>query len=433
MGTALQKAISLILSSDAELLNILKVTAQMSLKSSLLALLLGVPLGICLGNSKFPGRGLLIILNRTLMGMPPVVCGLLFYILFSGVGPLRHMKLLFTVKIMILAQVALITPIVVGAMETYVAGVSPAIRETTRGLGLGRVPVLYHLFLSAGVFQIYCRGRGSVHGGRCHCLENECDDHSHYAVHQSGKFLSGHCPGHDSAGGFPAGECCDISAAKEAQSMIIPAFSKTYGQKKVLDFPGMELQPGNIYAILGANGSGKSTFSKILADVLPADRKIRLEPSIGYLPQKPYAFRMSVRKNILLGGRDIQKAESLAKALSLTELEHKRADRLSGGETARMAMARLMMGTYDVVILDEPTAAMDMETTAAAETLIQSYVRQTNCILILVTHSLQQARRIADEAMFFQKGEVLEYGPAESLLYSPTRVELKRFLEFYGN
>lgn len=70
MGTALQKAISLILSSDAELLNILKVTAQMSLKSSLLALLLGVPLGICLGNSKFPGRGLLIILNRTLMGMP---------------------------------------------------------------------------------------------------------------------------------------------------------------------------------------------------------------------------------------------------------------------------------------------------------------------------------------------------------------------------
>ena len=125
MGTALQKAISLILSSDAELLNILKVTAQMSLKSSLLALLLGVPLGICLGNSKFPGRGLLIILNRTLMGMPPVVCGLLFYILFSGVGPLRHMKLL-------------ITPIVVGAMETYVAGVSPAIRETAKGLGLGR-------------------------------------------------------------------------------------------------------------------------------------------------------------------------------------------------------------------------------------------------------------------------------------------------------
>ena len=130
MGIALQKAISLIVSADAELLNILRVTAQMSLKSSLIALLLGVPLGIWLGDNRFPGRGVLLVLNRTLMGMPPVVCGLLFYMLFSGVGPFRHLKLLFTVKIMILAQVFLITPIV--------AGISPAIRETARGLGLKR-------------------------------------------------------------------------------------------------------------------------------------------------------------------------------------------------------------------------------------------------------------------------------------------------------
>lgn len=138
MGTALQKAIALILSADAELLNILSVTARMSLQSSLIALTLGVPLGIWLGDCRFPGRGVLLVLNRTLMGMPPVVCGLLFYMLFSGVGPLRHMKLLFTVKIMVLAQVALITPIVIGNMETYVAGIAHAIRETAKGLGLGR-------------------------------------------------------------------------------------------------------------------------------------------------------------------------------------------------------------------------------------------------------------------------------------------------------
>lgn len=139
MGTALQKAIALILSADAELLNILSVTARMSLQSSLIALLLGVPLGIWLGDSRFPGRGILLVINRTLMGMPPVVCGLLFYMLFSGVGPLRHMKLLFTVKIMVLAQVALITPIVVGTMETYVSGIAPAVRETAKGLGLGQL------------------------------------------------------------------------------------------------------------------------------------------------------------------------------------------------------------------------------------------------------------------------------------------------------
>lgn len=139
MGIALQKAIALILSADTELLNILSVTARMSLQSSLIALILGVPIGIWLGDSKFPGRGILLVLNRTLMGMPPVVCGLLFYILFSGVGPLRHMKLLFSVKIMVLAQVTLITPIVIGNMETYVAGIAPAVQETATGLGLGRL------------------------------------------------------------------------------------------------------------------------------------------------------------------------------------------------------------------------------------------------------------------------------------------------------
>ena len=113
MQTAIAKAIALILAKDAELLNILGVTAEMSLQSSVIALLLGVPIGIWLGSCKFPGRSVLLVANRTLQGMPPVVCGLVFYMLFSGVGPFGQLKLLFTVKIMIMAQVVLITPIVV--------------------------------------------------------------------------------------------------------------------------------------------------------------------------------------------------------------------------------------------------------------------------------------------------------------------------------
>ncbi len=137
MKSAWTKAIALILSGDAELLHILGVTAEMSLQSSLFALLLGVPLGIWLGACRFRGRGALLVVNRTLMGMPPVVCGLLFYMLFSGVGPFRRLRLLFTVKIMVMAQVVLITPIVIGTMETYVSGIAPTIRETARGLRLG--------------------------------------------------------------------------------------------------------------------------------------------------------------------------------------------------------------------------------------------------------------------------------------------------------
>ena len=136
MKTSVIKAIQLIFAADAELLDILGVTAEMSIQSSILALLIGLPIGIWLGACKFPGRNVLLVVNRTLMGMPPVVCGLLFYMLFSGVGPFRHLKLLFTVEIMIMAQVVLITPIVVGTMETYVSGIAPAVRETAKGLGL---------------------------------------------------------------------------------------------------------------------------------------------------------------------------------------------------------------------------------------------------------------------------------------------------------
>ena len=78
MGTAIEKAWALILSGDAELLNILGTTAKVCLTSSILALIIGVPIGILYGAERFPGRRVLLVLNRTLIGMPPVVCGLLF-------------------------------------------------------------------------------------------------------------------------------------------------------------------------------------------------------------------------------------------------------------------------------------------------------------------------------------------------------------------
>lgn len=154
MQTALEKALQLILSRDLELCNILSVTARMSLSSSIIALLIGVPLGILLGACRFRGRSIFLVLNRTLMGMPPVVCGLLFYMLFSGVGPLRHWKLLFTVDVMIFAQVVLITPIVIGNMETYVETIAPAIRETTHGLGLGTLKT-FLLLTNECTYQIF--------------------------------------------------------------------------------------------------------------------------------------------------------------------------------------------------------------------------------------------------------------------------------------
>lgn len=216
--------------------------------------------------------------------------------------------------------------------------------------------------------------------------------------------------------------------------MKISPFSKTYEGRCVLDFPGIELQPGRIYAIIGANGSGKSTFAKILAGVLRPDKRDRLFSggSIGYMPQKDYAFRMSAKANLLLNGNDMARANALMDAVQIRHLANKRADRLSGGETARMALARLMMKQYDLVILDEPTAAMDMEASLLAEKIIVEYVKETGCAMVLVTHSLQQARRIAGEVLYFHEGKLLEVGTAQQMLTSPEKDETKRFLEFYG-
>ena len=137
MKTALSQAIKLIFSGSELLRDIIGVTLRMSISSSLVALLLGVPLGVLLAMTSFRGKRAIIVVNRTLMGLPPVVCGLICYMLFSGVGPLRHLKLLYTVRAMVIAQVILITPIIIGNTETFLTGLTADIKETAKGLGLG--------------------------------------------------------------------------------------------------------------------------------------------------------------------------------------------------------------------------------------------------------------------------------------------------------
>ena len=151
---AFKTAWELILSGDRELINILIVTARTCLTSSLISLIIGVPLGIWLGTSRFRGRHIFIVLARSLMGMPPVVCGLIMYILFSGVGPFGKMKLLFTVTIMIIAQVVLITPLVIANLETYVSPIAEQVYETAKGLGLARWK-MYMLLYNECIYSIF--------------------------------------------------------------------------------------------------------------------------------------------------------------------------------------------------------------------------------------------------------------------------------------
>ncbi len=216
--------------------------------------------------------------------------------------------------------------------------------------------------------------------------------------------------------------------------MKTTAFTKTYSKRVVLDLPELELPEGKITAVIGPNGSGKSTFAKILAGIERADdrRAIFSGVTVGYLPQKSFPFRMSTEKNILQNGNDPARAAALMKALGIEALAGQSAKKLSGGETARMALCRILMGRYDLLILDEPTAAMDMESTLAAEKLIRAVCDGQGCALLLITHSLSQARRLADRVIVLHRGELVEQGPCGRVLNEPEQEQTRRFLDFYG-
>lgn len=131
-----KQALGLILSGDRELWVIIRTTLVMSFFSTIISSLIGIPLGVALGRAKFRGKGIIIRITNTLMGLPPVVAGLVVFMLFRSVGPLGSFRIMFTVEIMVVAQVLLITPLMTG-MTASAAGVrAGALVETARGIGL---------------------------------------------------------------------------------------------------------------------------------------------------------------------------------------------------------------------------------------------------------------------------------------------------------
>jgi ABC-type multidrug transport system, ATPase component len=215
--------------------------------------------------------------------------------------------------------------------------------------------------------------------------------------------------------------------------MKLNELSKAYGGRMVLHMPEFELLPGLIYAAVGSNGSGKSTLAKLLVGVVKADGGVPpfadKKPVIGYLPQKCYAFRLSLRKNLCLAGEDGPHADALLSALGLDALSGAKAKKLSGGETQKLCLARVLMRDTSLLILDEPTAALDVESTLAAEQLIDEYRQKTGAAVVLITHSPAQAARLADEVLFFYKGELTERGA--DILQNPRSTELKGYLNFW--
>ncbi|ADK15078.1 ATP-binding cassette domain-containing protein [Clostridium ljungdahlii] len=219
---------------------------------------------------------------------------------------------------------------------------------------------------------------------------------------------------------------------------------KQYGNRVVLNIDKFNFKQAGIYIILGLNGSGKSTFLECIAGVNRVNSgSIKYDDEdfedtkdkISMLLQKPYIFNTSVKENIIKGllfkekrwEELLQKYGSYIKDFDMEKLMDKNAKTLSGGEKAKTALLRVAMLETKITLLDEPTASMDLESTLVAEKLIKNMCFNDRTV-IMITHDLYQAKRIADYVLYMDKGKIIEYGDKVQFFTNPSNEKLKMWL-----
>ena len=164
----LLEALTTVFTPGSELSQITLVTLKMAFFSTSISMLIGVPLGVLIGYSDFRGKRIVLHILNTLMGLPPVLAGLIVFFILSRSGPLGSFRLLYTVQAMVTAQVILITPIVTGLAATAVTQVVPKLHETAQGIGLSRGRELLYLLnecrsqLFSFIFVAFGRSIGEV-------------------------------------------------------------------------------------------------------------------------------------------------------------------------------------------------------------------------------------------------------------------------------
>lgn len=230
-----------------------------------------------------------------------------------------------------------------------------------------------------------------------------------------------------------------------------------YGSAHALRGVTLGIPDRNVTALIGPSGCGKSTFLRALNrmhDLTPGARvsgSIRLDGTevtrlspevlrcrVGMVFQRPNPFPVSIAANVAFGPSlfGVQGAEmdrivesSLRKAALWEEVRHRlRADArgLSGGQQQRLCIARALAMEPEVLLMDEPCSALDPASTQAVEELIRSLTGEI--AIAIVTHSMSQARRVADRVAFFHAGRLVEEGSTSRVLDEPCAPETAAFL-----
>ena len=232
----------------------------------------------------------------------------------------------------------------------------------------------------------------------------------------------------------------------------------SYGDKKIIKDLSMNIKKNKITAIIGPSGCGKSTLITTLNKILEENKgeysgtvefknedikyisKEELRRNIGMLFQKPSPFPMSIYKNLTyaplyygVNNKDELKnivEETLKKVKLYDEVKddlHMSATKLSGGQQQRLCIARALTVKPEVLVLDEPCSALDIKNTKSIEDMLLDLSKEYT--IVIVTHNLSQAKRIADYTAFLMDGELIEYEKTEELFENPKDGRAREYIE----
>ena len=217
--------------------------------------------------------------------------------------------------------------------------------------------------------------------------------------------------------------------------------SKAYGPREVLYVDSLEIQRGEVFGIVGPSGAGKSTLLRLLDFLEPptsgqlhftncyssngSRAPLDVRRRVTTVFQRPVLLNTSVYGNVayglrIRGDKEVQhKVKGVLEQVGLADLIRDRARFLSGGEAQRVALARAMVIEPEVLLLDEPTANLDPYNVGLIEDIVANLNRERGTTIVLVTHNVFQAKRLAHRAALLLEGKVVEVAPVQEFFEAP--------------
>ena len=258
----------------------------------------------------------------------------------------------------------------------------------------------------------------------------------------------------------PTGDLSSSAPRAGAAKISARKLSFFYGDHQALVDNDLDLAEGKVTAIIGPSGCGKSTHLRVYNRIfelyrdqravgevmldgqnilLPSVDLIELRRKVGMIFQKPTPFPVTVFDNVAYGLRlhysmsRSELFERVERALRLAALWdevkdklHQQGTALSGGQQQRLCIARAIAVEPEVLLMDEPTSAIDPVATAKIEELVQSL--RGRFTIGIVTHNMQQAARVSDFTAFFFQGHIVEFGPTNTIFTNPKKKQTEDYI-----